>query len=106
MKANGLCFTCGEKWTGRNQKCPTQVPLHVIQEFMDVLQLSAQFDIEDDSELELVEETVMAISVKADGSIARTPNVRRQTIKFKGFIRKQETLVLLDSGSVGTFIRD
>jgi hypothetical protein len=29
-RANNLCFTCGEKWTGRNHKCPTQVPLHVI----------------------------------------------------------------------------
>jgi hypothetical protein len=29
-RANNLCFTCGEKWTGRGHKCPTQVPLHVI----------------------------------------------------------------------------
>ena len=30
-RANNLCFTCGEKWTGRNHKCPTQVPLHIIE---------------------------------------------------------------------------
>lgn len=29
-KAKGLCFTCGEKWTGRNHQCPNQVSLHVI----------------------------------------------------------------------------
>lgn len=40
-KANGLCFFCCEKWTGRNHKCPTQVPLHIIQELLDVFQLSA-----------------------------------------------------------------
>jgi hypothetical protein len=73
---------------------------------MDVLQLSAQSDTEDDPEPELIEETVMAVSVKTDGSIAKTPSAKRQTIRFKGFIGKQEILVLLDSGSVGTFIRD
>jgi hypothetical protein len=31
MKANGLCFTCGEKWTRKNHKCPEQVPIHILQ---------------------------------------------------------------------------
>lgn len=39
-KANGLCFVCGEKWTGRNHKCPNQVPRHVIQELRDVFFIS------------------------------------------------------------------
>jgi hypothetical protein len=36
-QANNLCFTCGEKWTGHNHKCPTQIPLHIIQELMEVV---------------------------------------------------------------------
>lgn len=88
-KANGLCFTCGEKWTGRNHRCPTQVPLHVIKEFMEVLQLSANSDDDDEPEPELVEETVMAVSNAPGGSIANTSCARRQTIRFKGVIGKQ-----------------
>jgi hypothetical protein len=38
-RANNLCFTCGEKWSGRNHKCPTRVPLHIIQELLDAVQL-------------------------------------------------------------------
>lgn len=76
-KANGLCFTCGEKWTGRNHRCPTQVPLHVIQEFMEVLQLSASSDDEVEPKLELVEEIVMAVSVAPADSIAKAPCARR-----------------------------
>lgn len=38
--------------------CPNQVPLHVIQEFMEVLQLSTNVDMDDEVEPELVEETI------------------------------------------------
>jgi hypothetical protein len=31
MKANGLCFTCGAKWTRKNHKCSEQVPIHILQ---------------------------------------------------------------------------
>ena len=43
-RANNLCFTCGEKWTGRNNKCPTQIPLHVIQELIEAVQEEAEMD--------------------------------------------------------------
>jgi hypothetical protein len=35
-RSKGLCFTCGDKWTGRTHKCPDQVPLQVIQEVMEL----------------------------------------------------------------------
>ena len=36
-RAKGLCFTCGEKW-GPGHKCSTTVPLHVVEEFLAMLQ--------------------------------------------------------------------
>lgn len=36
-KSKGLCFTCGDKWS-RQHKCPAQVPLHVMEELLEVLQ--------------------------------------------------------------------
>ena len=29
-RANGLCFTCGEKWIGKGHKCLTHVNIHVL----------------------------------------------------------------------------
>lgn len=43
-KANNLCFTCGEKWTRRNHKCPTQIPLDVIQELLEAVQVELELD--------------------------------------------------------------
>jgi hypothetical protein len=37
-RSKGLCFTCGEKWS-RAHKCPAQVPLHIIEELLEVLQI-------------------------------------------------------------------
>jgi hypothetical protein len=34
-KSKGLCFTCGDKWS-HTQKCSAQVPLHVLEELLDV----------------------------------------------------------------------
>lgn len=36
-KSKGLCFTCGKKWS-RAHKCPAQIPLHVMEELLEVLQ--------------------------------------------------------------------
>lgn len=106
-KANGLCFRCGEKWTGRNHKCPNQVSLHVIQELLDVFQLSPGDEgDEEDFEPEYVEETVLALSETQTDAKAKLTLPKRQTIKFRGFIGKQDVLILLDLGSVGTFVRE
>lgn len=40
-KANGICFTCGEKWQGKGHKCPDKISINVIQELMEMCQLSA-----------------------------------------------------------------
>ena len=37
-RANGLSFTCGEKWAGKAHNCLAQISLHVIQELIDAVQ--------------------------------------------------------------------
>lgn len=95
-RKNGLCFRCGEKWSP-GHKCPSQVPLHVIEELLDALE-------EGDYEPECVdcseiEEGVLAV----DHDISSCP-VKRITMKLYGRIGKIEMLILIDSGSVGTFV--
>ena len=33
----GLCMKCGEKW-GKQHKCPNQIPLHILEEFLEAVQ--------------------------------------------------------------------
>jgi hypothetical protein len=47
------------------------------------------------------EETVMAVGVPASAAVSK-----RRTMKFCGQIGKIQALILVDSGSVGTFISD
>lgn len=37
-KAKNLCFTCGDPWA-RGHKCPDKVPLHIMEELLEVLHL-------------------------------------------------------------------
>lgn len=97
-RKNGLCFKCGEKWS-HNHKCPPQVSIHVIEELLDALEQS-----EDTSEhLSDIEEvdTVMAIN-----SISLQSKHKRRTMKLYGKVGHQDVLILVDSGSVGSFISD
>jgi hypothetical protein len=102
-KANGLCFTC-EKWTGRTHKCPDQVPLHVLQEVLEVFQIDADSETGDsDTKPESVEECIMSMQPQ---HVSSSQSVKRKTIRFKGMVGKRELLILLDYGSVGKFINE
>lgn len=97
-KANGLCYTCGEKWTGRSHKCPDQVSIHMLQELMDLFQVEPPGDSESDEE-PVSEETVLAVQGPPSLSIRK-----HKTMRFQGMVGKQDILILLDSRSVGTFV--
>jgi hypothetical protein len=98
-RKNGLCYKCGEKW-GHNHKCPQQVSLHVIEELWDALEHSDEDDtIDSDDEPEL--EAVLAVDTNLDQSVTK-----RRTMKLKGNVGNQEVLILIDSGSVGTFVSE
>jgi hypothetical protein len=59
-RSKGLCFTCGEKWS-RTHKCPTSVPLHVIEELLEVLQIQADEREKGSQSSDSDEETVMMV---------------------------------------------
>lgn len=97
-KKLGLCFKCGEKWA-HNHKCPQHIPLHVLEEILDAIEpVEDGSDDESDTPLDS-ESPVLAISDKTE---PKQPT--RRTMKLLGTIGKQHVLILVDSGSIGTFV--
>ncbi|CAD6334226.1 unnamed protein product [Miscanthus lutarioriparius] len=95
-RKNGLCFKCGNKWS-KDHKCPPQVALHVIEELLDALEDEGLDSEELDSEI--LEESVMSV-----GHSVPSNQVNRRTMKLCGKIGKHDVLILVDSGSVASFI--
>jgi hypothetical protein len=95
-RKNGLCFKCGNKWS-KDHKCPPQIALHVIEELLDALEDTGIDNVEVDSEA--LEETVMAV-----GHDSLLDQSKRRTMKLCGNIGKNEVLILVDSGSVASFV--
>jgi hypothetical protein len=101
-RANGLCFVCGEKWQGKNNKCLEQVPVHMVQELLEMFQLSADPESDmSDTKLD-TEQVVLLVEEQCKPELSATK--KRKTMRFQGFIGKQELLILLDLGSTTTFI--
>lgn len=42
-RAMGLCFTCDEKW-GKDHKCAKTVGLHVVEELLQLFQISEEHE--------------------------------------------------------------
>lgn len=59
-RQHGLCFRCGEKW-GPGHKCPTQVPIHVVEELLDALEDG------EETEMSTMEDSVEPEAVMAIG---------------------------------------
>lgn len=95
-RRNGLCLKCRNKWS-KDHECPPQVPLHVIEELLDALETIGVDDSEPDCEV--LEETVMAV-----GHATLSDQAKRRTMKLCGQIGGKEVLILVDSGSVASFI--
>lgn len=100
-RKNGLCFKCGGKW-GANHTCLDQIPLHVLEELWEALEL-AQSDETEEVQSEIANGNEAVMTVQAQESKQGT---RRQTLKLLAQIGKQQVLILVDSGSIGTFISD
>jgi hypothetical protein len=97
-KRNGLCFKCGNKWA-KEHKCPPQVAHHVIEEVLDALEDEGLEDSDPDSDA--MEESVMVV-----GHSTLPEESKRRTMRLCAHIGKHEVLVLVDSGSVASFISD
>jgi hypothetical protein len=96
-----LCFKYGRKWS-TTHTCPEQIPLHVLEELWDALDLTASDESGD----------VQSNNLSADDSICalqlpETDKAKcKHTLKLLARIVKHQVLVLVDSGSVGTFVSD
>ena len=97
-KKLGLCFKCGDKWS-HNHKCPQHVPLHMLEEILDAIEPIDDCTDEDSESTLDSESPLLAISDKPD-----TKQVTRRTMKLLGSIGKQQVLILVNSGSIGTFV--
>ena len=97
-RKNGLCFKCGEKW-GHGHKCPPQVSLHVIEELLDAIDMQGD-SMSDSDEEEAEPDCVLAVSLDTS---AVAP---KRTMKLHGMVGDKKVLILVDSGSVATFVSD
>lgn len=93
-KQKGSYFKCGEPWN-KQHKCPAQVPLHVIEELLEVIDYSDS----DDSDT-----ADLGSSADASLMVVNDTQQKRHTMQFKGLVGKQEILVLVDSDSVYSFL--
>lgn len=87
---------CGDKWN-RTNKCPTTVPLHVLEELCDAV--NTQDSSDDVNSNSSSDEEVLSLSLEAMEGLQG-----KKTTRIQGLINKQEVLILIDSGSSSTFI--
>lgn len=105
--SHGLCFTCGDKWTGKSHKCPAQIPQHVVQEMVDLFQLDISSETDHtDSEGDQPEDCVMVVQ-NCPEQQDQLKHRRRKTMRFKGMISKKYSffwiLVVLAPSSAKTW---
>ena len=99
-RRNGLCFKCGEKWSPAHT-CPPHISLHVLEEILDALDIVDTVDDQDSDEEVTPQQEVLAVMPAPNAQ-----KVHRQTLKLLGQIGKHKVLILVDSGSIGTFVSE
>jgi hypothetical protein len=97
-KSKNLCFTCGEKWN-RTHKCPNQIPLHIMEELLEVLQTEDSDSKSSHSSYES-EDDLMLLAPLSNQPAGR----QRRTMRLHGMINKHHVLILVDSGANSSFI--
>lgn len=61
-RAQGLCMRCGEKWGG-GHKCPKQIPLHIMEEVWDIMNIEEGTGKEVDTSSTSSDEEILTLSV-------------------------------------------
>jgi hypothetical protein len=97
-KAKGLCMKCGDQYSPQH-RCPKQIPIHVLEEVLDLYSLGTSSEEHSDCSSQGSEAEILSLSYCATVGIQG-----KKTMRLKATIQQQEVLVLIDSGSSGTFI--
>jgi hypothetical protein len=92
------CFKCGDKFQP-GHKCAKSVPLHVVEELLQVMQSASDSDSEDSSFDSSDSESLMMLSAHATAGTTHSKSIRLQ-----GTVQGKQVLILVDSGSTGSFI--
>lgn len=83
-QAKGLCFVCRDKWN-KTHKCPDHVPLHVIEELMDLLPGSDSFG-QPDSNTDSGPDDLMLIAVVTPTASTPRGSQSKCTIRLPGAV--------------------
>lgn len=100
-RAKGLCFTCGDKWS-KKHKCPDHVPLHVIEELIEVLQ--AEDPPTEEGEMGASSDDSEIMMLRSPEAVSKSST--KCTLRLHGFIGKRHILILVDSGSDCSFVNE
>ena len=97
-RAWGLYFKCGERW-GRDHTCPATIQMHVLEELLDFVGVSATEGDEQYMAQEENEEVILAISLQAFNG-----NDALILLKLAALVQGKQVSLLIDSGSSTSFI--
>jgi hypothetical protein len=97
-KARGERFKCGDKFQP-GHKCNKTVPIHMVEELVDLLQLHLS---ESDTTGQSDSSTDKSLMHISQCALAGTTHAK--SIRLQGTILGKEVLILIDSGSCGSFI--
>lgn len=98
-RARGLCEKCAAKWR-YGHKCDPEAQLHAMQEVWELLVVEDQEDSECDAgNVAQAELAHMVLSQEA--AFGKMPN---KAMQFQGCMQGKDILILVDSGSLHTFI--
>jgi hypothetical protein len=92
---------CGETYSPQH-RCPKQVSLHVLKEWLAMMDVNASDDEDSHKEQESdSEEELLSLSYATAEGIQGP-----KAMRFQGIINNREVLILVDSGSSSTFVSE
>lgn len=100
-RAQRECFKCGDKYHQPGHKCAKSMPIHKVEELLDILMLQSGSEAEEDQPKSDSdgEASVMQIS-----HCAAVGGTGKKTIRLQGWLNGKQVLILVDSGSSASFI--
>jgi hypothetical protein len=97
-RARGECFRCGDKFQP-GHKCNKTVPLHMVEELIDLLHVNSSDSDQEENHSSSSEDSLMYIS-----QCALAGTTHNKSIRLRGTLQGKQVLILIDSGSCGSFI--